>query len=374
MASADLVRLTRVLARLLARSEADVRAAFTPAVAADLPSLLQLRQSVLGRELVWNDEAYLRWRYFAPPELTAPANVLWVYRDPAGAVVGSLGVEPLALHVGAERVVAHRFMDVMVEPRMNGLGLGAWMNLELHERYDVGLAVGATKDSYNLVRRVFHPLPERRSWKTLIRSEDFLARHVPRLSRVPGVRRAADSALAIARRGWRHRPRGIRIEAVSALDPGAVAALDASMAAAGHTFSERSADYLTWRYLRNPRRRYRIWQARREGRVVGLLVGRTLERRGELVDWLWDAGAPEPQRSENLRALFRHAIEELAEDTVLTVWTRTLGSFGEQIAADCGLALRQDRDTVAVQARSPARRAQLLSARWFLTLGDSDDD
>lgn len=361
----------------MGRSEAELEAAFEQATLADIPQLMSLRSEVLGRELTWDDDAYLRWRYFERGE-GAPDNALWVFRDRDGGVLGTLAVEPLQLHLAGELCPAFRYMDVMVRPRMNGLGLGAFMNLVLQRRYPVGMVVGATRDSYNLIRRVFRALPERHSWKALIRSEDYLQRNAPRLSRFPGMKALFNSALDLRRRSFDlRRSSKVKIEPLE--DPltetVGIAALDESLARSGACFQRRTAAYFRWRYLGNPRRRYSFWAARRDdGQLRGLLVTRAVLRRGELVDWLWDAGAPESEKVQLLTALFLHGIAHLAPEGVLTAWTRTLDPFSEQVAARAGLRLRPDRDTVAVYAHSAARQLQLEQARWFLTLGDSDDD
>jgi hypothetical protein len=292
-------------------------------------------------------------------------------------VLGCLGLEPVELHVGGELVPAHRYMDVMVQPRWNGLGLGAWMNLVLQRRYPVGIVVGATRDSYNLIRRVFYVLPERHSWKLLVRSEDYLRRKAPRLSAVPGAAHIVNSVLGLWRRRLNlRRSRQVQIESLAspASEQAAIDHLDRSMASTGLAFERRTAAYLEWRYRTNPRRDYRFWAARRDGKLQGLLITRAVKGRGELVDWLWDATAPEQERSLLLTALFLHGIAQLATSGVTMAWTRTLDPFSEQIAARVGLRRRPDRDTVGVYAHAPARQEQLGGARWFLTLGDSDDD
>lgn len=375
--ASDLDRLSRVLARLLGRDAAALHEGFSPATLADVPGLLRLRAQVLGAELSWDDEAYLRWRYFDRAGVGAPANLLWVMRDGAGLVQSALGVEPLALHVGTDVVPAARFMDVMVEPRWKGLGVGAWMNLVLQQRHEVSLAVGATSDSYNLIRRVFSPLPDRHSWKMLVRSEDFLRRNTPRLAGLPGISRLADAALGVGRyalaRGF---GLGLDVAPMANLagQDAAVAELDRAMAAVGWTFSERTAAYLSWRYLRNPRRRYQLWGAYRKGRLVGLLVVRMVAGRGELVDWMWDARLEQPWRARIIPALFARAAERLAREGATTVWMRTLGAPGEVAASRLGMRPRKERDTVALVTRTPGRLAALSGARWFLSLGDSDDD
>ncbi len=339
--------------------------------------MLALRARVLARELTWDDEAFLRWRYFSEPAAAAPDNRLFLVRGKEGEVLGSLGIEPQRLHLNGEVIPAARFMDIMVDPRVHGMGLGAWMNLALQDRNDVGLAIGATNDSYNLVRRVFQPLPERHSWKLLVRSHDFLARRTPRLAEVPGIARGADALLGAGRialaLGFSI---GLEIDRLHGLgrEEGAIADMDRSMARSGFTFSQRTAGYLAWRYLANPRRRYQIWGARRRGKLVGLLVSRSVAERGELVDWMWDADQPESERIRVLCALFASAIDHLARQGAVTVWLRTLGSPGEAAASRVGMRQRQERDTVAFAAREPGRARELGQARWFLTLGDSDDD
>ncbi|HEY0707858.1 MAG TPA: hypothetical protein VGG33_13730, partial [Polyangia bacterium] len=114
--------------------------------------------------------------------------------------------------------------------------------------------------------------------------------------------------------------------------------------------------------------------AHRQGRLVGLLVTRMVAGRGELVDWLWDARAAEPGRSQIITALFARAAEDLARQGATTVWTRTLGAPGEQAAVRLVMRRRKERDTVAITTSSPGRLAALTSAQWFLSLGDSDDD
>ena len=136
----------------------------------------------------------------------------------------------------------------------------------------------------------------------------------------------------------------------------------------------RDAEYLTWRYLRNPARSYRILVAEKQGALVGFAVLRCCEvlglRAGMLVDLLCLPG-----QSGAAQRLLCAAEEILARDKV-----DLIGYLGSEDDAHWALLrgngyLRSPyayHFIVHVNRDDFVRETIWDSRKWFLTWGDTD--
>jgi hypothetical protein len=352
----------------------ELEGAYRPATESDLPRILALRRDVT-RDMWWDDGAFVRWRYFGR-RTSDGAIPYWVF-ELRGEIIGACGLEPVILVVDGNAVHAARTMDIMVRPDIEGRGLGTFMNLALFRQFPITLVTGSNRSSHELLSRMFHHTLDLVFWKTLITSRELVNE---RLSAGPlsGVITAgADLVLGILRR--RHRtapPTGLQIRPLARFD-GDVDALSQSFEQPGRIIVRRNADYLNWRFIENPRCRYRVFGAFADGTLEGYMVTRfnvarpNPRREGEIVDWL-ARGAAAPDSP--LPALVMAAVDDLASAGAGFVTCAAYGAEIEAAADANGFWFREgQRIPFFVRASSATLHKRLASAPgWFLTRGDLD--
>lgn len=354
----------------------DLDRAFRPARVGDLSAVLALRRAVLTN-VWWNDESYMRWRYFDRATADAGRLPYWVFeRD--GEIIGACGLEPVTLAVDGLARDAVRTMDIMVAPSLNGSGLGAFMNVALFSRYPIVLASGTNEQSHHLVRRLFVHVGDLTSWKSLIASRAFVESRLQSAALTEIVANGTDLLLTLDRlRRRTFSPQGIVIEPLQAFD-GRADALCRACERPGRVMVRRHAAHLNWRFVQNPRCRYRAFGAFDGERLVGYVVVRlNLERanprrEGEIVDWLAapDLGADRAL----LPALIQAGLQALVDDGAELV---TCAAFDTSIQAAMNGNLFRARSAVGSSFYIHASEAS-VSARlsrpdgWFLTKGDFD--
>ncbi|MGH9160596.1 MAG: GNAT family N-acetyltransferase [Vicinamibacteraceae bacterium] len=352
-----------------------LREAFRPATAADVPRILELRRRVSGG-MWWDDEAYVRWRYFNPQLATQPTPY-WVF-EKENEIIGGMGLEPVVLVVDGKAHEATRTLDIMVRPDYDGRGLGALMNLVIFEHYPVTLVTGSNARSHKLISRMFEQALELRVWKTLVRSHDFIQRQMT-LGPLTGMAAAAgDVLLALQRRLRRKRPpRALEVRELSEFDD-EVTALCRALEGHGHISVRRSAAYLNWRFVSNPRCRYRIHGAFDSGRLVGYVVTRlNLDRpnprkEGDIADWL--ALPAVGDRVSPGLFLMQVAADQLIQDGAGIIRCLASGQTVPHLMDAVGFRLRaEERLPFFVRARSTTLHERLAGTEgWFLTGCDFD--
>lgn len=270
---------TRLVARALGWTPAELVAGFRPAGVDDLAAVLAFRRLHLGPRVRWDDARYLPWRYrFGRPG--AGFGDLWaLHRD--GALHGLVGTEQMTLAWGDERQPAQRLMDLLIEPRLADSGLGAWLNQTLFRQAPITLAVGANELSSGLVQRLFTPLPPMRSGLRAVRLQPLLARagHVGRLSGAAG--RLADPALAgwNAAARWTARSAALEIRPLARFEDSDAPLPECRTIAPGRVALLRSGHYLNRRLFDHPRVRVAALGLHHRGTRVGYVAWRLVEAR-----------------------------------------------------------------------------------------------
>lgn len=375
----DLERLSRPLARLLSVREEHLPDCLAAAGERDLPGVLGMRRDVIGDALAWDDPAYLRWRYvldgarWDEARSRSPARRLWLFKR-GDEVLGCLGAEEVVLASARGVESALRFMDLMVVPRVNGLGIGAWLNLMLLRHVDVGISVGGSDQSIGMIGRLFRRLPDRRLWSLPLRSAPFLASRWPSLGRAAIASRSIDLVLGLRRRLSRiTNSLQVELSRAAAPDPSIGGLVDA-MVASGLTMVRRSEASWRWRFQENPRRAYEFHVARRRGKAAAVLVVRHGEEVVDLVDWLWDPAEGDRIAVRLLATLFRGVIDGAFRRGASRVRAMTYDPLSETVCRRLGMVRRAGRFAYAIRARSTEREEELARSPWFVTFGDSDGD
>lgn len=354
----------------------DLDRAFRPARAADVAAVLALRRSVLA-DVWWNDESYMRWRYFDRPAAGSGAVPYWVF-ERNGEIIGACGLEPVTLAVDGVGRDAVRTMDIMVAPALNGCGLGAFMNLALFARHPIVLASGTNEQSHHLVRRLFVHVGDLTLWKSLIASRALVESRLQSAALTEIVANGTDLLLTLDRMRRRtFAPPGVAIARLEAFDS-RVDDLCQACEGPGRIMVRRDAAYLNWRFIRNPRCRYQAFGAFDGERLVGYVVVRlNLERanprrEGEIVDWL---AVPDLERERSLLpALIQVGLQALVDEGAELV---TCAALDTSIQAAMNGNLFRARSAAGssffVRADDASTRERLSRPDgWFLTKGDFD--
>lgn len=305
-----MAQTTRLVARALGMSAEDLAASCRPALWADLPAILALRTRVIGASIDWDDEAYMAWRYrLGRPE--AGGGECWVLvRD--GALLGMVGTQDLVLRCDGQSCPALSLMDILIQPELESVGLGVWLNLFIQAQTTATLAIGANANSIGMVNRLFEPLPNRRSFVHPVKLGHFLSKRLA----VPGlphlIALGLESTMRLGRAlllapWW---PSSIQVKPLSRMDE-ALTDLNDQLGLDSVVHAERPPAQVNWRVFGNPLGRAEAWGAWSKGRLVGYMATCvTPLEDGRQAMTVLDLAVPLPAGRLVLRSLLWRMLEE----------------------------------------------------------------
>ena len=133
------------------------------------------------------------------------------------------------------------------------------------------------------------------------------------------------------------------------------------------TCADRSAEYLNWRFLQHPQRRYQLFAARKEGRLCGYLIYHWEGEDATVVDLF----AEEEQVSKTLLV---EAIAIARNCGVHTLSAPFLGSHpGRKILEECGFQPRESSPVAVLSLPWNGSRPEGQAAdAWYLMHGDRE--
>jgi hypothetical protein len=365
-------RLAPYVGKAVGLSDDALARACQPATKSQIPAILELRRAIIP-DMWWDDEQFVRWRYFSDRGINGEAPY-WVFVKGA-EVLAACGLEPVTLVVDGSPLPAVRTLDIMVRPDLDGLGLGAFMNLALFKRFPVVLVTGSNQRSHNLLTRMFHHTTDLRFWKLPVSGRLLLD---ARIGLGPLAALAAlpvDALLRLRRAAARlSMPAGVVIRELTEFGA-EVVELSRRCEVPGRLLVRRSDEYLNWRFVRNPRCRYEILGAFSDRGLEGYVVTRfnrarpNQRREADIVDWLAPGAA-----SFIFAALVRAAVERLIRSGAGIITCAAASAEAAVAMQANGFYLRPDeRLPFFVRAADPALHSRLtVASDWFLTRGDFD--
>lgn len=372
-------RLTKGLARSLGYTADQLLSGFSPAEMEDLDAVIRFRKENLGVTPHWDEKGYFTWRYsFSVPDSgMRRGNDLWLVKID-GEILGMIGAQRMPLQVDSETVEAIHPMDLLVANRINGGGLGAWMQLALNRTTDILVVIGANDNSASMVQRIFHPMPSRPVWKLMLNTRDFLLRHI-------GIGFVA-GALSVVLNPWfrgmvylkihRHIDAGLEARDLSVF-PQEVEQLSRSHGG-GFLFRPRSADFLNWKFVENPNMHYERVGYYRSGQLVGYVVtqlsdatpGRSFTVK--IVDFLWREEGNIAGRSGLPEALFAATIVRFRKRGASLIKVSTYGARARGIVKAVGFIQRDENLLFSLSCNvSELESTVYQPERWFLTDADA---
>jgi GNAT superfamily N-acetyltransferase len=369
-------KTTALVARALGWSPHTLAESFRPATRADLPGLLRLRASAIGADLIWNDEAYLRWRYrFSPDD--AGRGDCWVSTR-EGEVIGALGTEDIVLRHGETSTKALSMMDIMVRPDFDGLGLGPWMAMDLCRRTDAAIAIGSNPHSRAIVSKVLTRMRDRRCY-------DYVVRFHQRFYRSLGSH-IASAALAMAAEQTMRTWRALTIPwSNGTLELRPIERFDRTLdelCTRAHNPREisiaRTREFLNWRLFDNPRASYQVWGAFENDVLEAYMAVRTGplandQRELILEDWL---NVPDEEGTFAFRVLLGTAIEFARDTGCAHVSVITSHEASERVLRRIGFReIHNEWETLSACTTKPELNAAFEShAPWHVTGVNTDRD
>jgi hypothetical protein len=368
-------KTTTLVSRALGLRPQELHDGFRPATMADLPGVLDLRRRVIEDSLHWDDSRYMQWRYDFQGRADGHGSCLVVAHE--GRVLGMIGAERISLACGTDTLDALSLMDIMVQPELDGSGLGIWLNMAVFERHPVVIEIGANPNSLGLINRLFHRLPDRRVYVSPLSFSRFLANRLRIEPLAEAVALPANAAAMLWRQvSSRPRPRRWYYHDITRFDA-QVERLFACRWAPEEVTVVRNSRYLNWRLFQNPRASYKIFGAWENGELMGYVAYQSSLRADGLrtvglVDWL----VHQRYGLDGFKALVRQLLDRAWKEHADIVTVTPLHARSERSLLSLGfLGQSSEYNTVGVRCADPALQARLYDgAAWFLTEAHTDRD
>lgn len=302
-------KITRILARALTKTPEELRAAFSPAHQDEFDSILQFRQQNMDGHIKWDDAAYLRWRYDFVSDtysVSDKKNRLWRVKID-DKILAIIGVDYAEFYTAGKIEDWRNPLDLLVGSEVDGLGLGVWMSLVLEQEYPRLFAMGATRHSQSIVKKLFHSMPDMGAWKLILNAQTVIARRLTNPVVSWFLSRLVNFYLKVALQiKLSSNTSDIKIQPIQSFISYSndLHELHLSYAKSNLRLHHRSSNFLDWRFIHNARRRYHCLGAFSKEKLVGYAVYHQSSRAHLEVDDIFI----EDQNSKNLTALISSLI------------------------------------------------------------------
>lgn len=371
-------RLTKVLARILNATSEQLLEGFQPAAEDEFDEVCAFRKDNLGSIITWDDKTYLRWRYnFGDDNQKANANNrLWRLKL-NGSILGILGAQDVPLNVNGEYHKAVHSMDLLISKALDGSGLGAWISFALNERSDVMILVGANEQSKSIVRRMFHAMPNRQTWKLILGTE-FLFKRYLKLGILAKLMACVVDPLLSAyyRLQYGLRDKSLSIKPIMEFGDDVNALI---LKTAGNCiYRRRDAAFLNWRFFDNPNCAYQAYGLYGDGKLASYLVYHIhmteagVQKQAIIDDLFFLCDNTSQGDLLILKTLIVNVATELRQQGVKLVLISSYGTFMGQQLKSLGFYLREQDLLFSLSCNVPELEAALYdNEAWFLTEADT---
>ncbi|WP_139052783.1 hypothetical protein [Thiocapsa marina] len=354
----------------------ELQASFQPAGLAHLASIIQLRRRFIGKSPNRDDERYLRWRYDLEGRSEDKGRLMIVVR--ADRVLGMIGTEKLRLAHGKETLDALSLMDILVDPELDGVGLGVWLSMAIFTNTPVAVAIGSNQNSIGLINRLFHRLPNRTQYAAPLTIGHYLSKRLQSKLAMSALAIPTDFALKLWRAvTFRRIPPSWSLRDLARFDDSVESLFERRWGFSEETVV-RSSQYLNWRLFEAPDVKYSVIAAFEAGDMIAYIAyyiedGRRETKTMRLIDWLVDARYGFDGFSLLVQELMRRALRERVDVVSMTFLHERL----ERSLWRLGFASRPGSEfaTVGIRCAEPARFTDLLDGScWNLTDANTDFD
>jgi hypothetical protein len=329
-----------------------------------------LYRRVFGHDAADANRLRWEWQYRRNPQARPEGPLIWLARE-GQTIVGQYAAMPVRLSVQGQEIDAAWGMDVMVAPERQRQGLGEVLFRTWDRDVGASLGLGLSASSHRLFQKMrwpdLGPVP------CLVKP---LSRRALRKPNWPvGVNRFVSAVtLPWVKMVARTRPLQGEVRLIRQFDESFTRLWER----VGPKFDfavRRDAPYLNWKYVYAPHVRYQIAVLADDKDAAGYIVYRHVqEPRGRvtlLVDFLTD-----PADEAGLLTLLRWVDREARAADSDKIRTFALHDGFRKLLKKSGYySVKSTMDFVAkINAVSLPSAFYDSTARWHVTLGDSDQD
>jgi GNAT superfamily N-acetyltransferase len=329
-----------------------------------------LYRRVFGHDSADASRLRWEWQYGNNPNNPGGLPVIWIARE-GPTIVGQYATMPIKLWVHGQEVDASWGMDVMVAPERQRQGIGEILFRTWDRHVQASLGLGLSDSSHRLFRKLRWPEPG--PIPCLIKPLTRRALRRPGWPE-PVNRLVSAMTLPLVKIVARSRPLRAEIETLRRFPP-EFTELWTSVAPKLELAVARDAAYLNWKYVEAPHVRYSLAALRRGGAPAGYVVYRHVqEPRGRttlLVDLLTDPGD-----DDGIKTLLRWVDREAraADSDKIRAFCLHDG-FRRALRRSGYFAVKSTMEfTAKVNGLDLPAAFYDDTARWHVTLGDSDQD
>ncbi len=314
------------------------------------------------------------WQYTQNPFCLSPELPSWIYAWDCKAI-GHLGVIPVDLKVGVQKIKAAWLVDFMTLAEYRRKGAGRELVDEVDKQFDVLLAVGATEMSFNFFLKMgwefLGNVPYYlKIWdaKPLVRKRiknKFLAQFVSlqvnfivkifnflkacnypqriEISRIDNFTQEADLF-------WRQ-----IVDSYKIIVP-------------------RNEDYLHWKFDLQPDMQYVKFRAARDGMVCGYAVARCIINESGSMEGLIAEVIARPQDRVAARQLVFEALKYLRSQGCFMARCFAVSPDIQKALLSCGFLRHNVKMRFLIKRNKEGLQEACKLDNWYITAGDSDMD
>jgi len=353
----------------------EIQNCFLPASKNDIDDLIKLRKNFLNGQPLWDDRSYLEWRY-SFDESSENHNRIWIFKKDNN-ILACLGAEEVTLCINKKKIRAHKVMDLLVHPEIEGIGFGAWMTLVFMNEFSTMFATGSTKSSYSMISNLFHEMEHRQTYKLLIRVNSRLKGKLKSglLSDLLSI--PVNLALSIYQNFiYTALPDGYTLKQLNSIPEQVDTFIDDNRK---QVHVQRTKKYLDWRFIQNPRRKFII---------LGLYAGDTLagvsfssisnstinkQKDGFIVDWVYDRSTDSSNKVAHL--LLQETIKHLKKEKLNSILSSVYDISSSNNFNALGFIKRDYNETFFTYTSDKSLEKYLYDNKhWYLTESDANTD
>jgi GNAT superfamily N-acetyltransferase len=315
-----------------------------------------------------NDARY-EWLYCKNPEGMARA---WVASEAeTGMTIGVAAAFPRRMHCRGKEVRGYVLGDFCIHPDYRSLGPALALqrsSLEELSKEGVGLAFDFPSTSMLAIYKRLRIEPQESAirYAKPLRADRQIQKRIPNKAAGRTLAVAANAALRLRDAGLRQSGAWTIAEETAPCGEEFTLA-SRQWAPPTGTCAGRSAEYLNWRFLEHPQRRYHFLTARQDGRLCGYLIYHWAGEDATIVDLL-------AEEDQVCKALLIETIAIARDQGVNTLSAPFLSSYaGREILEDCGFQPRESTPVILLTLPWVADRQDDQRANhWYLTHGDRE--
>ncbi len=313
-----------------------------------------------------------KWQYQSP---SLPTEINYCIAKHGDDVVGQYCLIPTPLWWAGREVKSAAGADVFLVPAARGMGAGRDLFVAAyHQSLDVCVGVGLTDASHRLFQRLqWSELGMVPSLRKVFRPgaviENRLRRGHGLLGRL-GVAKELPCMLWSKAHRWANADSEVNVQRASSAGP-EYDDLWVQCRSSYPMCARRDARWVQWRYLDAPERPYTLWEARRDGVLVGFAASRTIDINGLRCGLIEDLFAHATDRRVR-RSMLAAVLEEFERDRIDLARTISLNREVLSSLREAGFVCNPRGPRLLVQCRLEDKSPLSDTGAWYMTYGDSD--